>query len=330
MDLYVPASNVGVINAKSSRGATDEYTTKSGTSFGAPQVTAAVALIRCANPNLTAPEIKQLLLDSATLTTLNDGSVVPMLNVRNALIQAMARAPGGGVTVRGKVMDASDRSLVGDAILKVQLKDTRGNDASITAVSTPTAMYAGGYNYQISIPYSLTDVGTLPSYVIMNCTHDEYRPGVANVDMGINPNVTDFLLEKGDYYLIDGGLHHLGDGNFTGTVNSQFQMPAEGTFYNKNFPVTADQVAFTYATLYLSFRGAEENNTVEIWGSPDYALYEYLNSSPSDGSMWTMSYSVDISRLVVGGTLLRIVSTMDAYGDYDDFEFTNLYITFSD
>lgn len=329
VDLYVPASNIGVINVDSTRGAADEYKTGSGTSFGAPQVTAAVALIRCANPNLTAAQIKRLLLDTATPTTLNDGTVVPMLNVRNALLQAMATAPGGGVTVKGKVMDADDRSLVGGALLTVQLKDTRGNDASITAISSASATIAGGYNYQISIPYSLTNVGTLPDYVILNCTHDEYRPSAANINMGINPNITDFLLEKGDYLLIDGALHHLGDGNFTGTVNSQFQMPAEGSEYAKNFPVTAAQAAYLNGTLYISIRGAEENNTVEIWGSGGYTLYDYLNSSPSDGSMWTRSFPFDPSQLIVGGTLMRIVSTMDGFGDYDDFEFTNLIITFS-
>lgn len=330
VDLYAPADGIGVINQDSTKGATNEYTTDSGTSLAAPQVTAAAAMMRCANPSLTAPEIRRILIDSATPTMLEDGSVVPMLNVRNALIQAMARVPGNGITVRGHVTNRSDPGdpLVGGALIRAQLVNMGGDDVSITTVSAATAIYSGGYNYQISIPFTISDVGTMPTFIVLNCTHEDFQPMARSVNTTLDWDFyfQDFPLIQGSYVLIDGALHHVGDGNFTGTANSQFQMPAEGTHYTGRFDLGSEPTTFTSATLHLSHRGAEDDNGILM----NLNYIGLLNNSPYDGSMAIAELPFDISTLNPDtANFLEFQSAMDGTGDYDDFEFTNLFITFS-
>ena len=120
------------------------------------------------------------------------------------------------------------------------------------------------------------------------------------------------------------GLHHLGDGSFSGSINSLFQMNVEGTSYSKTFTLTAEQFAATGATITLLAKGLQCDNPLRINGN----LVAYLNSSPADGSFGTVTINVPKSNLVLGGNTFSITSSSvggSACGssDLDDFEFTN-------
>lgn len=86
----------------------------SGTSFSAPQVAGAVALLREAFPNLTAPQVVDLLLRTAS----DAGAAGPdVIYGRGVLNIAAAFAPQGATSLAGStsVMPIGDTALVGSA-----------------------------------------------------------------------------------------------------------------------------------------------------------------------------------------------------------------------
>ena len=122
-------------------------------------------------------------------------------------------------------------------------------------------------------------------------------------------------------------LHHLGDNNFGGSVNSQFQQSSEGTTFSRNFSVTSTQLTGTSATVTLLAKGLQESNQLSING---YSIGT-LDSSPSDGSFASVGFSgIPIGIFNAGVNTLTIRSDQNdfGFGDYDDFEFTNVVIQF--
>lgn len=120
-------------------------------------------------------------------------------------------------------------------------------------------------------------------------------------------------------------LHHLGNNLFAGSVNSQFQQSSEGTTFSRNFSVTSTQLTGTSATVTLLAKGLQESNQLSING---YSIGT-LDSSPSDGSFASVGFSgIPIGIFNAGVNTLTIRSDQNDFGDYDDFEFTNVVIQF--
>ena len=120
-------------------------------------------------------------------------------------------------------------------------------------------------------------------------------------------------------------LHHLGDNDFGGSFNSQFQQSSEGTTFSRNFSVTSTQLTGTSATVTLLAKGLQESNQLSING---YSIGT-LDSSPSDGSFASVGFSgIPIGIFNAGVNTLTIRSDQNGFGDYDDFEFTNVVIQF--
>lgn len=120
-------------------------------------------------------------------------------------------------------------------------------------------------------------------------------------------------------------VHHLGDGNFSGSTNSQFQYPkAEGTYFSRNFQVTARQKLYSSATLTFKAKGVQLNHdTVTINGSS-----WSLSDSDALGNYTTYSITIDMSSLFQGINTFAITSGQPSTTDYDDFEFTDARINF--
>ena len=147
------------------------------------------------------------------------------------------------------------------------------------------------------------------------------HPGAVEIVNGIDDNC------DGKTDILDGSLHHLGDDHYSGSVNSQLNMSTEGITYNRSFTVNMTQ-PFTKATLSITHRGVEKDNPIKINGKVVCSEWD----SPSDGSMGTTTISFDISILKAGANTISITSLKEGdfwSTDYDDFEFTNIYITLS-
>ena len=170
----------------------------------------------------------------------------------------------------------------------------------------------------------------VPEDVALTVYKDGYVPSVLPLDLG-NRNA----LDVGNIILEDLGpelvvlelvpeLHHLGDDSFGGSINSGFQRTSEGTVFQKSFSLSTAQAEASSVTITLLAKGLQISNRLEINGN----LVGYLNNSPSDGSYGTVTYSIPMGVLQSGVNTLVIESSQNAFGNYDDFEFTNVVLRF--
>ncbi len=123
---------------------------------------------------------------------------------------------------------------------------------------------------------------------------------------------------------IEPHLHHLGDGKYSGSVNSEFQRAgAEGTEFSKTFFIDDFQYNnFKRAKVTFEAKGVQNYNDRLIIN--DYSTS--LQSSPDDGSYGTQSFTIDKSEYHPGENEIKITSGYTT--DFDDFEFINVKITF--
>lgn len=120
-------------------------------------------------------------------------------------------------------------------------------------------------------------------------------------------------------------VHHLGNSNFSGTVNSQFQYPdAEGASFSKQFYVSAVQRSFGAARLRLIAKGVQCPNIVQINGLE----VARLANSPIDGSYASYEFAVDPKMLNEGSGNTFAVTATSCSWDMDDFEFAHAQIFF--
>ena len=120
---------------------------------------------------------------------------------------------------------------------------------------------------------------------------------------------------------IDFGVHHIGDGLFGGSVNSGFTQGFEGTSWEQSFTINGDPSLSNSVRIQLNATGVQCNNRVYING----VLVGILNSNGR------VTISVDPSLLRPGNNTIRIESINETgrYGDYDDFEVSNIQILFN-
>lgn len=120
-------------------------------------------------------------------------------------------------------------------------------------------------------------------------------------------------------------VHHLGDNDFGGRINSQFQKESEGITLTAEFTLTEAQHAALgdIAAVTLLAKGLQAENIVRINGRE---FPHRLSSSPSDGSFGQRTLGFDASWLRAGPNTLEIESVVSAGRDHDDFEVVNIQI----
>ncbi|MBU1866562.1 MAG: S8/S53 family peptidase [Actinobacteria bacterium] len=138
-----------------------EPVSKDGTSFAAPQVTAAVAVLKALDPSLTAAEIKQILVDTAAteiadpainerITQVDPSLGGRMLRVDNAVWSVLQRlgVEGTREELMGRATLEANARQVGDDPLSYRLTAAAPGGADGTAVSIvvngPGALAPGG------------------------------------------------------------------------------------------------------------------------------------------------------------------------------------------
>lgn len=125
-------------------------------------------------------------------------------------------------------------------------------------------------------------------------------------------------------------LFHLGDDNYGGPENSQFQKTTDGTELDIELKDSDG-----YEKIDLSFevkgiqpsRFMEENHSsVQFFAGDELVAEEFIDEdSPQDGSFGTYKMSVDNSETI---TIIKFVTRKDGPqdSDFDDWEFTCLYV----
>lgn len=208
----------------------------------------------------------------------------------------------------GKVTDDNDNPLSG---VKVILPFP---DRNITTVTDNEGNYDLKIDQNISFP------------VLVTASKDGYVPISKNVYK--NDDLTkyeeDFKLVKktDDVVILDKSLHHLGDDNYGGNINSQFQAKSEGVKYKKEFNLS-DEFLNNYSqfTLTLYAKGLQYENPLYINGH----LITQLDNSPQDGSFGKLSVSIP-KEYLKNNNVIEIDSVQNNSSDYDDFEFANIQL----
>ena len=218
------------------------------------------------------------------------------------------------ITISGQVTDSEDSQPVSG--IKINIPLIEGSESTSSGTDG---------SYSLSIPEE-----QLPSSFAVIASGEGYVPVSKNVSKNdSNQYTVDFVLEEipPDMVIleIEPTVHHIGDGNFSGAINSQFQAGVEGTSYTTTFEVNNFHLSFSRAEISLFARGLENSNPLSINSS----FVGNLSYSPGDGSFATMIRSFDADLLTVGSNTLEINSAQNSDdGDYDDFEFTNIIIQF--
>lgn len=123
-------------------------------------------------------------------------------------------------------------------------------------------------------------------------------------------------------------VHHLGDNDFGGRINSQFQKESEGTVLRADFRLTAEQhrTLGDRAAVTMLAKGLQARNIIRINGNE---VPRRLDRSPSDGSFGEFGALFDASWLREGRNTIEIESSVSSGTDHDDFEIVNIQVLLS-
>ncbi len=243
--------------------------------------------------------------------------VVTKHNYRPYEGSATVGETGTGV-ISGMISDSRQYPLSG-AKIKIPLVD-ESKDPPVDESVEVFSDQAG--NYRLFVSNELLP----PSFAVL-ASKEGFIPASQNVTKSESGSYTvNFVMQDIPQNMvileIEPAVHHLGNDEYGGAANSQFQQKTEGTTYVRDFEVSDFQLSFPQVEISLFAKGAENNNRLFINGTQ----IGVLDSSPKDGSF--ASVTLTFSSLLLKGTDTLTIQANYGSGDYDDFEFTNIVMRF--
>ncbi|HRX83408.1 MAG TPA: carboxypeptidase regulatory-like domain-containing protein [Phycisphaerae bacterium] len=217
-------------------------------------------------------------------------------------------------TITGVVVDA----VTGAPIESAEVRLDRSDAPAVTAPTDADGAYA------LTVP-------PVPDFFVITASADGYLPASANVSAEAVRNrrlAVRFQLQPADLGAVAveaaPDVHHLGDDNFEGRVNSQFQKRSEGSRYTASFALDARQAPpyVSSGEITMLTRGVQMPHPIRLNGQP---VGLRLSGSPADGSFGEYRAAFDVSILHAGTNTLEI-RALSRGSDTDDFEFVNIQI----
>lgn len=116
-------------------------------------------------------------------------------------------------------------------------------------------------------------------------------------------------------------VHHLGNDEFSGRINSQFQRRSEGLVLQLPFEMTREHAGLPLvgAELRLLVKGTQAPNPVRLNGRQ----IATLAASPSSGAFGEQVITIPSGVLRLGENVLELESIARPGSDKDDYEFVN-------
>ncbi len=173
----------------------------------------------------------------------------------------------------------------------------------------------------------------MPTFFALSASRDGYVPQSKNVAAALVQGATldlDFELEPETRRVVAieavPDVHHLGDNDFDGRINSQFQKRAEGASFAAIFELSPGQLprGDDAVTLVMLVKGAQLRSRIRINGR---VIPQRLDWSPNDGSFGEFTAALSPGWLKVGVNTVEILASSQG-SDIDDFEFVNVQIHF--
>ncbi|MEQ1875607.1 MAG: hypothetical protein ABL958_03110 [Bdellovibrionia bacterium] len=230
--------------------------------------------------------------------------------------------------LQGRVATGAKTSLEG---VRVTLKFALGEKTAITD-------RAGVYRIELTSE----DYGKLPPYFSLILSREGFVPQSLEIAKTAqltedaitgerftpsNVTLADSVTPQRSSFSILAEVRHAGDSSYSGSANSQFQIPlAEGTAITKTFNLTeADLEGALYAKLEVTGRGLEERDLVMLSAEGEESMASTetnaLELTPTDGSSSVQFVNIDPATLSMGSNKLIIQSLFVKYiDDWDDFE----------
>ena len=214
--------------------------------------------------------------------------------------------------VYGRVLNALTGEPIADAAVRLDLTGTDGVEALTDD--------RGGY--QLQVP-------EVPEFFALSASGERFVPVSANVAADDVNNKTiriDFHLQPDDLAVVAveavPDVHHLGDDDYGGAVNSRFQKRTEGASFIAEFKLSGRQVApyVGLAEIGMLAKGVQMSHPIYING---VRLRHRMSRSPRDGRFGEFVAPFDPRLLRVGMNTVEIRAKSRA-GDIDDFEFVNV------
>lgn len=217
-------------------------------------------------------------------------------------------------SIQGHVLDAVTGMPLPGAVLRLDLSEGR----DVTVASDETGRYV------MLIPevpdfvaITASRIGYIPEAI--NVSVDEVKYRTMHKDFRLTPVQSNVVAIEEDPM-----VHHLGNDEFTGRINSQFQKNSEGTEYHAVFTLSELQMPLAngISEIRMLVRGAQADNEIRINGN---VILERMHRSPRDGSYGEFSATFPAAWLTEGKNDLEIRSVFGNV-DLDDFEFVNIRI----
>lgn len=219
-------------------------------------------------------------------------------------------------SISGVVTDAVTGAPISGALVYIP---------SVTSPASTTSRSDGSY--------LLFPTGSLPDFVTVTVSHDGYLPENPNValtaishkqlalNFALKPIGRDVLPLE-----LVPPMHHLGDNNYSGAINSQFLGSTEGVMFTHTFSLDADQLPPNYssAKLQMKLKGAQCDDSIVLNGTTITTSLP----SPDDGSYGEYSFPLDVALLKASNSLVinSVLSCSGSSSDRDDFEFQNIWL----
>ncbi|MEQ9096149.1 MAG: hypothetical protein RIE32_07795 [Phycisphaerales bacterium] len=210
----------------------------------------------------------------------------------------------------GIVIDAQSEAPLPGARVRLDLEGT----ADLSATARDDGTFALGFDQ-------------IPDNAALTATHEGYTPGAVNIaqrDLHAGRRVV-VRLRKIDPFVIvmedEPEVHHLGNDEFSGRINSQFQRRSEGLVLQLPFEMTEAHANLPLrgAELRLLVKGTQAPNPVRINGRQIATLAQ----SPSNGGFGEQIISIPSGVLRLGENVLELESVARPGSDKDDYEFVN-------
>lgn len=210
----------------------------------------------------------------------------------------------------GIVIDEETEQPLANAQVRLDLEGT----ADLTETTNDDGTFALGFD-------------EIPDNAALTAVHEGYTPGAINIaqrDLRAGRRVV-VRLRKIDPFVIvmeaQPEVHHLGNDEFSGSINSQFQRGSEGLVLELPFEMTRDhaQLRLRGAEVRVMVKGTQAPNPVRINGRQIATLAQ----SPRDGSFREQALTIPSGLLRLGRNVLEFESVARPGSDKDDYEFVN-------
>lgn len=220
----------------------------------------------------------------------------------------------GGTVITGNVNDSVTESPVADAQISLELVNANSETNPVLLTTTDDQ---GRFAL-------VAEDSLIPDSFVIVVTAEGFQPiaqPLSNTGDEIDASGIRMIQSSDNFILVEKrpSVHHLGDDNFSGTQNSQFQRNTEGGSLSRNFNLSADQANLDELVLHWVAKGLQLDNTISINGNS----LAIANNSNIDGSFTELSITLQVSGILrVGANTLSVESALFSLtNDLDDFEF---------